>query len=223
MAEESYASGVQELIERLRQDGVNAGEEQGQEVIEAARQQAQEIVTAARQEAKSIREQARREAQQLREAGQEALQMAARDTLLDLKSTLTEQFVARLQEQTQQLLQDEQVLQRLILEVAGRSVPEQAQEQSWQLLLPQDVVGLDALRRHPEQVRQGALGQYVLQQTMELLREGVELRSGDQSNGIRLQLQADGIEVDLTAEAITGLLLEHLLPRFRALLEGTIQ
>ena len=58
----------------------------------------------------------------------------------------------------------------------------------------------------------------------ELLRDGVVIREGDDRQpGIRIRLVEDEVTIDLTSEALTQLLLEHLLPRFRAVLEGSIQ
>ena len=40
--------------------------------------------------------------------------------------------------------------------------------------------------------------------------------------GIRVRLLDDDLEIDLTDEAIAELLLEHLQPRFRAVLTGMV-
>ena len=54
-----------------------------------------------------------------------------------------------------------------------------------------------------------------------MLREGVELIPADDVHGgVRVQVVEDDLEIDLTSEAISRLLLRHMLPRFRNLLSG---
>jgi V/A-type H+-transporting ATPase subunit E len=58
----------------------------------------------------------------------------------------------------------------------------------------------------------------------EMLREGVNFsRAEDGSEGIRLALLDRGVSIDLTDKAVADLLLVHLQPRFRALLEGVVK
>ena len=57
-----------------------------------------------------------------------------------------------------------------------------------------------------------------------MLRDGLELGTReDTSAGIRIQLLDENVEIELTDEAIAELLLRHLVPRFRAIMEGIIQ
>ncbi|MEJ2593200.1 MAG: hypothetical protein P8178_17755, partial [Candidatus Thiodiazotropha sp.] len=65
---------------------------------------------------------------------------------------------------------------------------------------------------------------FVLSVANGLLRDGVELRSSDKlEGGIRISLQGGEIQVDLTPDKVAEVLLEHLHPRFRAILEGTVK
>ena len=57
-----------------------------------------------------------------------------------------------------------------------------------------------------------------------MLREGIELKPmGDTTPGIRIRLVGQDVEIDLTERAVADLLLKHLLPRYRAVLEGVIR
>ena len=57
-----------------------------------------------------------------------------------------------------------------------------------------------------------------------LPREGIVFRvADDDQEGIMARLVDEEISVEVTAEAVTTLLLEHLQPRFRALLEGIVR
>jgi V/A-type H+-transporting ATPase subunit E len=93
------------------------------------------------------------------------------------------------------------------------------------VILPRDVVGLSELREHPAMVTQGALGQYVQAVAGELFREGLAFSVSDAfQDGIRIRLLEKDVEIDLSEQAVAvSCLLQHLQPRFRALLEGVIR
>ena len=57
-----------------------------------------------------------------------------------------------------------------------------------------------------------------------LFREGITYQpAGDVTCGLKVYMKDGDVEVELTDEAITAVLLEHLQPRFRALLEGIVK
>jgi len=222
MSEPKESSGVEELIERLREQGVAAGRSQANELLEQARRRAEQRLNEARREAEEIVQHARAEASKTQQAGEEAVQLAVRDAVLRLKSELVERFADRVRRLVTRELEDQGFLRQLILEVAGRAAP--PTDQDTRILLPKDVVGLEQLRRNPEEVKEGTLSHFVVTVTKELLREGIEIGArDDEAGGIRIQLDGDDLEIDLTDRAVADLLLRHLAPRFRAMMEGIIQ
>ena len=57
-----------------------------------------------------------------------------------------------------------------------------------------------------------------------LLREGVRFEVADDIDaGLLVRLVDDAMVIDFTDETVTALLLEHLQPRFRALLQGIVK
>jgi V/A-type H+-transporting ATPase subunit E len=55
-----------------------------------------------------------------------------------------------------------------------------------------------------------------------MLREGVELiPSSEIEGGARVRLVKENLEIDLSDKAIAKLLYQRILPRFKALLEGS--
>ena len=142
--------------------------------------------------------------------------------MLRLKSELVERFADRVRRLVTRELNDDEFLNQLILEVGGRVAP--SAEQRAKVLLPNNVVGLEQLRRDPEEVKEGNLSHFVATVTKDMLREGIEIGTReDSSAGIRIQLQEEDLEIDLTDRAVANLLLRHLNPRFRAIMEGIIQ
>lgn len=224
MARERTSSGVQALIDRLRDDGVEAGRKEAERIVAEAHERAAQIVEEARAEAKAQREQAAAEIEAERKAAQEALGIAARDTVLDLRGEMSQRFAAQIRRLVGRELRDPEFLQRLILEVAGRALPEGRDKARMEILLPSEVIGVEELRRRPEEVEHGTLTDFVLATSRELLEDGVEITSStDHEAGIRIRLVEQDVEIDLTEKAVAALLLRHLLPRFRALLEGIVR
>lgn len=222
MAKPRESSGVEELIGRLREQGVEAGKAQADELLEQTRLRAEQRLDDARREADALLQKAREEANQTKRAGEEAVQLAVRDAMLRLKSEMVEQFADRVRRLVTRELDDGDLLKQLILEIGGRSAP--AVDQSATLLLPKDVVGLEQLRRDPEEVKEGTLSHFVASVTKDMLRDGIEIGTrDDQAAGIRIRLQNEDIEIEVTDQAIAELLLRHLVPRFRAIMEGIIQ
>ncbi|PLX49817.1 MAG: hypothetical protein C0613_06490 [Desulfobulbaceae bacterium] len=223
MDQQKLSSGVQELIDRLREEGIGEGRSRAEEVLNEARQEADDIVAKARDEAARIIGKARSEAQRFQQNAEEALAMAGRDTVLELKAELTNRFSRRVAEMIGTSLNDETFLQRVILEIAGKVRHQVGDREKLEILLPEDVIGLDELRRHPEKVKEGSLGQFALSAAEEMFREGVTITAGPQKRGILIKLVDEELQIDINEKVVGEILLKHLLPRFRALLEGSIQ
>jgi V/A-type H+-transporting ATPase subunit E len=219
----TVSSGVQELIDRLREDGVAEGRAQAEKIVADAESRARWIVQQAEQEADILRDKARADAEHTRKSLREALAVAVRDAILSLKSTLTARFADEVRQAVGAEMQQREMLQRLILEVAGRVREQITDSEPVTVLLPRDAVGLEELRRDPKALGQSPLTELAGFISKDMLREGVSfVEAEDERPGIRLSLRDDGIQMQLTDQAVTDLLLAHLQPRFRALVEGIV-
>lgn len=222
---EATASGVEELIKRLRHDGVEAGREEAARIINDAESRANWVVNQANEQAEEILTTARRETDRFRAAAEEALQVAARDAVLQMKDQLAQQFSDEIGRLVRHEMEDAVLLERLILEVAGRVRRDAGLDdaEQFEVLLPDGARDLADLRDDPDELRHGELSRFVIDVAGNLLREGVTLTPSKQvKEGIRIRLTDKQIEMDLSSDAIAKHLLEHLLPRFRALLEGMV-
>ena len=93
-----------------------------------------------------------------------------------------------------------------------------------EVVLPFEVVGIDELRNNPAALGNSEVTEFVFGLTGDVLREGVRFSATDDiHSGIRIQLVNHHIELDLSDEAVAALLLQHLQPRFRAILEGVVR
>lgn len=224
--DQAVSSGVSALIERLRDQGVAEGQARAEQIVAEAERRADWLVRQAHGEAERIVSTARAEAEQLETAGEEALRVAARDTVLSMKGTLLEHFADEIERLVARELRDGDFLERMIIEVVGRAREDSGLDgvEEVEVILPRDVVGLEELRRKPEELEQGPLSHFVFGVARELLRQGVTFKAAeDETGGIRVRLVEQQVQVELTDRAIAALLLEHLQPRFRAFVEGIVK
>ena len=222
--EEVISQGVDALIDRLRADGVAAGEAEAEKILDKAKTEAAAIVASAKREADTHLKQARSAADSYRQAGEEALNTAMRDAVLKMKDILTTRFredVARL---VTKAMAEPELLKQMILEIAGENAGAVATGGKSEVILPATVVTQDEIKRNADDIQSGKLTQYVLGLTAEMLREDVDLHvSDDPSEGIRVRVVESDVVLDLTDKAVAALLMEHLQPRFRAVLDGVIR
>lgn len=225
MAEhEEPSSGVRELIERVRSEAVEAGEQEAKRLLDEARREAARIVEAAREEAAAHRDEAEQYARKEQEAGRAALVRAARDTVLQVQEELTGRFADQLRRLVEERLADPAFLERLVLELVGAERP--ADDEPAELLLPRRPVDIDELRRRHPELGGAPLDAFVVSVAQLSLREGVTVRAveaEDTQAGLRLRLRDGEVEVEVSPESLTELLEHHLLPRFRGLLEGVFR
>jgi V/A-type H+/Na+-transporting ATPase subunit E len=217
------AFGVEALIERLRNEGVGSGRTEAEKIVKDARAEAQTVLSKAKEEADQIVSRARTEAANLEKAGRQALEVAARDTTLDLKNRLSQRAAHELKGLVGEELQRQEILEKLILEVAGQAREKAIGNGAVEILLPEKLVSLDDIAKDPAHLQSGPLGRFAELVARNMLRQGVTLTSSaNVKAGIKVRLTEKGIDLDLGDKAITDLLLQHLQPRFRALLEGIV-
>ena len=218
------SSGVDTLIQRLRDEGVADGRQRAEKIVAEAEARATWIIEQANNEAEQILGEAKAQTERLQQSATEALRIAARDAVLDLKTRLLEGFTDRIRRLVRHEMQQTELLQRMILEVAGQAREDVDPSGEIEIVLPRDVVGLEELTQNPAALAQGALTDFVRMASRDGLQEGVTFRtSADEHGGIRMVLKDQGLSLELTDEAVAELLLQHLQPRFRALVEGVVK
>jgi V/A-type H+-transporting ATPase subunit E len=208
------ASGVQELIERIRGQGIQAAQAEADRLLAAARTQAAEVVAQAKAEADAERARARAEIDAHRTASLDALQLAARDTVLDLKARVLarfEEFVKRLVVSS---TRDQELVRSIVLVLAGHAADEFIRDKAIQVRISQSLLtGEQALEEDGKRA--------ILGLSSDMLREGLELvPDSEVEGGARVRLIQDKLEIDLSDRAISRMIAQRLLPRFRAILEG---
>lgn len=214
---EGDAVGVQNLIDKLKSDGVSKGREEADRLVAEARAKAMSIIDQSREESQELLANARKEAEQIEANGREALRLAGRDAVLHLKEQLQQEFKHRLSTLIGRSLKDPELIRRMILEITSGTMHDSGTEskegqQSMRLLVsggsdPESNQQLDAL---------------VQGLSADMLSDGVQLNiAGDPHSGIRVKLVEQDVEIELTETALTSWLMRFLAPRFRSIIESS--
>lgn len=206
-------SGVQELIDRLRQDGKQAGEAEAAALLEEAKHEAARIIETATTAAERSEHQAAEAIAAREQAALNALKMAARDTILELKGTIAHSFERYLRHLVGDITADPGFIKTLVLVLAGEAAEKHITDQQALIRIRRNLLTEEHLGEAGSQLV-GALAS-------DMLRAGITLVGDDTvPGGARVQLVKGDLEIDLSDGAITALLARHLLPRFTDLLEG---
>ena len=220
------SSGVENLIQRLRDQGVDAGKEKAESIVLDAQKRAEWIIEEAELEAQQLIDVAKKKSDALRSSGEDALKLATRDALLKLRDTLLGNFSNEVKRVVGQKMDQPAFLGKIILQLAGK-VREQLDldnEEKISIFLPNNPVGVEELKNNPDELKVGTLTHYTAAIAADMLRKGVSIQVADDvSGGISVRLKDDDMVIDFTDETLSALLLEHLQPRFRTLLQGIVK
>ncbi|MBI1248011.1 hypothetical protein GC197_09245 [bacterium] len=205
---------VQSLIDRIRDDGVQAAKAEGEQLLKEARHEAAKIVADAKVEADTLRAEAKREIEAHREASLDALQLAARDTVLDLETRVVNQFEKFLERLVVSATRDEELVRSLVLVLAGQTASEFIKDKDIEIRISKALLGEGSLQEDRNQA--------LLALSSDMLREGIQLIPDDViEGGARVQLIDDKLEIDLSDQAISRMIAQRMIPRFRNILSGT--
>lgn len=221
MKETKETSGVQELIDKLKNLGVSEGQRQAEQIIKEAHSKASRILSQAEAEVDKLLSEGKKKLEVERKSSHEAIKTAFRNTEIALRSKVRDAFSAHLRRLVSLELEDKDFIKQLVLVIAGVKTPEIAKAPQVEVLLPSKIFETVGSNTQLSQEGKTRLQHLVLGITHEMLREGIELKPATGiKGGIKVRLVGKDLELDLSDEAISELLLKYLLPRYREIVSG---
>ena len=209
-------SGVQNLVDRIRDQGILAANEKANKIVRDAEAKSAKMLADAKLEIEKLRETARLEIEANHAAALEALKLSARDAVLQLKAKVSSEFEVFVQRLVTSATRDEQFIKAIVLVLAGHVQEELIGDKDIQILISELILTGKSNEELGERGKQT-----ILSLSSEMLREGVELiPSSDIQGGANVRLVKDKLEIDLSDKAIASLLYQRIMPRFQAILEG---
>ncbi|MDD5268448.1 MAG: hypothetical protein PHO08_15200 [Methylococcales bacterium] len=210
-------AGVQNLVDRIRDQGVLAATEKANKILRDAEAKSAKMLADAKHEVERMRENTRIEIESNHAAALEALKLSARDTMLQLKAKVSSEFEVFVQRLVTSATRDEQFIKSIVLVLASHVQKELIEDKEIQILISDMILTGQPNEKVGERAKQT-----ILTLSSEMLREGVELiPSSDIEGGANVRLVKDKLEIDLSDKAISKLLYQRMMPRFQSILEGS--
>ncbi len=196
---------LQELTQKLYNEGLAKGKEEGEALLAKATAQAEEIVKQAQAQAAAIVEKAQKEAQDYKVKMEGDVKMASTQALQATKAGIEGLIVAKAVEPVKEQLSSAAFLKEIITTVAQRFSTQEATDLS--LVLP------EKLQKELEPFVKGELAQ--------TLGKGVEASfSKKVAGGFKIGPKDGSYFISLTDEAFQGLIGEFLRPATKKILFG---
>ena len=196
---------LQELTQKLYNEGLSKGKEEGEAILAKAQAQAQEIVAKAQEEAKAIIEKAQKEAADYKVKVEGDVKMASTQALQATKVGIENLIVAKAVEPAKNVLGSEAFLKEVITAVAKNFSAQESTDLS--LVLPEKL--------------QKSLEPFITAELTKTLGKGVETTFSKKVNaGFKIGPKDGSYFIDLTDEAFQALIGEYLRPATKKILFG---
>ena len=196
---------LQELTQKLYNEGLAKGKEEGEALLAKATAQAEEIVKQAQAQAAAIVEKAQKEAQDYKVKMEGDVKMASTQALQATRAGIEGLIVAKAVEPVKEQLSGAAFLKEIITTVAQRFSTQEATDLS--LVLP------EKLQKELEPFVKGEMAQ--------TLGKGVEASfSKKVAGGFKIGPKDGSYFISLTDEAFQGLIGEFLRPATKKILFG---
>ena len=195
---------VEELIDRIKKDGVAAAETSASEKIAQAQKEADKIILNAKEEAEKILRQAKEETARLEKASEDAIKQAGRNILLSFRDSITKELSAIVSKEVADSYSKE-TLARLVPEVVKEWVKNDGAEDVSVLLNEKDLKAAEA------DIKAALKAE---------IAKGLTLKTDNSiSSGFRVGVKDGAAFYDYSAEAVADLFSSYLNPRVAALMK----
>ncbi len=198
---------VQELLEKIKRDGVEDAKSQAAKIIADAEAKRIETLAAAEKEAKAIIEKAKTDALRAEESGKAALLQSSRDLIRAFKGEIEKLLAAIVKGQTESAFSADTLKKAVpaVLEAWAKSGSDDVS-----LMLPEaDLKGLDA---------------YFREALAEKLKKGLEIKPlKDAKAGFRITEKNGSAYYDFSAEAVAGMLSAYLNTKLAAIMAEAVR
>ena len=197
---------LQELTDRLYNEGLSKGKEEGEILLFKARKEADEIIANARKQAEDIVTEEENRAAQLKEKAESDIKMASEQALMATKKDIENLLVNALcAEETEKVLSEEKFLKEIILAVAQKFSTQQSEDIS--LVLPASLKSM--------------LEPWVSTELKKVLKKEISVDFSKKiKGGFSIGPQNGSWYISMSDESFKALISEYLRPVTKKLLFG---
>lgn len=195
---------LQELIDQIKKDGVEAAENEARSIVDAAKEQAEKIISDAQAQANKLLFDAKTENERMMKSSEDAIRQAGRNLLISFRESVAKELNAVAGENITAVYSSDALAQLVIKAVECWVAKPDAEDVSV-ILNSKDLKSLeDAL----------------LAALKERMLNGVTLKANDSfDGGFRIAVNNGAAYYDYSAEAVKEMLSNYLSPKVTELLK----
>ena len=195
---------LQELIEKIKQDGVKTAEAEAEAILKSANEKAEKIIADAKVEAEKLVLNAKQQNERTVKSGEDAIRQAGRNLLISFRESVTKELEAILNNGVLEAYSPKNLTDLIIKVVEAWSKNTDASDISI-ILNSNDLKEVEGT---------------LLSALKEKMLQGVTLKANDNFNGgFRIAVNQGQAYYDFSAEAVTDMLSAYLSPKVSALLK----
>ena len=195
---------LQELIEQIKKDGVEAAESQAEAILTAAKDEAEKIISDAKSQAEKLVLDAKAENEKTVKSGEDALRQASRNLLISFRESVTKELNAILGESVSSVYSSDALAGIIVNLVEGFKNNAGAEDITI-------VLNSDDLKKIEDTVLSGLKAKML---------SGVTLKANDNfDGGFRIAVNNGGAYYDYSTEAVVDMMSNYLSPKVVKLLK----
>ena len=195
---------LKNIIDKIKQEGVDEAEKQAQAILDEARTEAKTMLEEAAKKADETRKQAEKDAAAFRVNSEEAVKQASRDALLGLKENMTVLFDRIIKKN---------IAGQLSPEVLGAMMSKMVNNLKKESSMDLEVILSEKDKKAAEDLFMAALSAEI--------RKGVTVKASPNiESGFRVGEKGENVYYDLTDEALADAFKIYLNPKLAGLMDG---
>ncbi len=195
---------LQELIDKIRQDGVGAAEAEAEKILNSAEAEAQRIIAEAKTEADKILANAKNETARMEKSSEDAIRQAGRNLLISFRESVARELKAIISESVDAVYSS-QLLEKIIVDVVER----------WSV--NPEVQNLAVILNNDDIAR---LEKTMMASLKERVKKGVTLKANDNfDGGFRIVANDDDVYYDYSEDTVVEMLSNYLSPKIAKLMK----
>ena len=195
---------LQELLDQIKKDGVEAAETRAEAILEAAKAEAEKIISDAQAQADKIMLNAKAENERMVKSSEDAIRQAGRNLLISFRESVTKELNAIVSNNVNTVYSSDSFAQLITKAIENWINKPDAEDVSV-------ILNSDDLKK---------LESAVIAELNKKMLEGITFKSNDNfDGGFRVAVNEGKAYYDYSAEAVTDMLSNYLSPRVTALLK----
>ncbi len=195
---------LQELIEKIKKDGVEAAEAEAEAILKSANEKAEKIIADAKEQAEKLMLDAKQQNERTVKSGEDAIRQAGRNLLISFRESVTKELGVILNNGVLDAYSPKNLTDLIIKVVEAWSKNTEPSDVSV-------ILNSDDLKE---------IENTLLSALKEKMLQGVTLKANDNfDDGFRIAVNQGQAYYDFSAEAVTEMLSAYLSPKVSALLK----